>query len=277
MQRLTFQDGSVVPRIGQGTWRMGEVASERQREVAALRLGIDCGMRLIDTAEMYGDGGAEEVVGEAIAGKRDDVYVVSKIYPHNASQRGTIQACERSLKRLGTEMIDLYLLHWPGSHPLEETIEAFERLRDTGKIRAWGVSNFDADELESMGSLGFAGCATDQVLYHPQQRGIEFDLLPWSLARDMPLMAYCPLGQGGGLLDHPALEAVAERHGCFTSQVALAWGLRHDGMVVIPKASNDAHVRANARALDINLTDEDIAEIDAALPGPKRKVPLAIV
>lgn len=277
MQRLTFQDGSVVPRIGQGTWRMGEVASERQREVAALRLGIDCGMRLIDTAEMYGDGGAEEVVGEAIAGKRDDVYVVSKIYPHNASQRGTIQACERSLKRLGTEMIDLYLLHWPGSHPLKETIEAFERLRDTGKIRAWGVSNFDADELESMGSLGFAGCATDQVLYHPQQRGIEFDLLPWSLAHAMPLMAYCPLGQGGGLLEHPALKAVAQRHGCLTSQVALAWGLRHDGMVVIPKASDDAHVRANARALDINLTDEDIAGIDAALPGPKRKVPLAIV
>lgn len=277
MHHLTFPDGSVVPRIGQGTWRMGEAANERQREVAALRLGIECGMRLIDTAEMYGDGGAEEVVGEAIAGMRDDVYLVSKVYPHNASRQGTIQACERSLRRLSTEMIDLYLLHWPGSHPLEETIEAFERLRDSGKIRAWGVSNFDADELKSVGTLGFGGCATNQVLYHPQQRGIEFDLLPVSLEHAMPLMAYCPLGQGGGLLAHPALNAVAQRHGCLASHVALAWGLRHDGMVVIPKASDEVHVRANARALDIDLTDEDLADIDAALPGPKRKVPLAIV
>ncbi|WP_462378922.1 aldo/keto reductase [Pseudomonas sp. Marseille-QA0892] len=277
MQRFTFQDGSAVPRIGQGTWRMGEVASERQREVAALRLGIDCGLRLIDTAEMYGEGGAEQVVGEAIAGRRDDVYIVSKIYPHNASRRGTVQACERSLRRLGTEVIDLYLLHWPGSHPLEETVEAFEQLRDEGKIRAWGVSNFDADELASMDASGLAGCTTDQVLYHPQQRGIEFDLLPWSKAHAMPLMAYCPLGQGGRLLEHPVLWDVAQRHGCLVSQVALAWGLRHDGMVVIPKASDERHVRANARALETNLTDEDLAQIDAALPGPERKVPLAIV
>src|SRR5690606_28447867 len=186
--------GRQVPVIGQGTWRMGEDQRQRSREVAALREGLEMGLTLIDTAEMYGEGGAEEVVGQAIAGHRDEVYLVSKVYPHNASRSGVVAACERSLRRLGCEYIDLYLLHWPGSYALQETVEGFEALRAQGKIGAWGVSNFDVDDLQA---LGEPACATNQVLYNPQARGIEFDLLPWQAGAGMPLMGYCPLGQGG--------------------------------------------------------------------------------
>jgi diketogulonate reductase-like aldo/keto reductase len=275
MQKIRFADGVEVSAIGQGTWRMGEVASERSREVAALRLGIELGLTLIDTAEMYGEGGAEEVVGEAIAGRRERVFLVSKAYPHNAGRKSLPAACERSLGRLGTDYLDLYLLHWRGSYPLEETVEAFERLREAGKIRRWGVSNFD---LADMRELGEPACATNQVLYNLEQRGIEFDLLPWCQDQGMPLMAYCPLGQGEAkLLEHPALLDVARRHGAAPAQVALAWVLHQPGVIAIPKAVDPAHLRQNAGAADLRLTAEDLAIIDAAFPAPTRKRPLGVV
>ncbi len=268
-------DGAPVSPIGQGTWHMGERCDQRAREVAALRLGIELGMQLIDTAEMYGEGGAEQVVGEAIRGRRERVYLVSKVYPHNASRRGVVEACERSLRRLDTDCLDLYLLHWRGGYPLGETVEAFERLREAGRIRAWGVSNFDVADLEELPPG--AACATDQVLYNPAERGIEFDLLPWCQARGMSLMAYCPLGQGGALLRAPALLEVARRHGAQPAQVALAWALRQPGVRVIPKASDPQHVRANAQAADLQLAAEDLALLDAAFAPPWRKVPLQMV
>jgi len=266
--------GIQVPVIGQGTWRMGEKPDRRRGEVAALREGIERGLRLIDTAEMYGEGGAEEVVGEAIAGQRDQVVLVSKVYPHNASRTGVAAACERSLKRLGTEYIDLYLLHWRGQYPLAETVEAFERLREQGKIGRWGVSNFDLDDLEE---LGEPACATNQVLYNPQERGVEFDLLPWQQRQGMPLMAYCPLGQGGALLANPALRQVAEEHGVTTAQVALAWALRQPGVLVIPKAGDPQHLVENAAAADLQLSEADLQVIDSAYPAPGRKQRLQMV
>jgi diketogulonate reductase-like aldo/keto reductase len=269
--------GVQVPAIGQGTWRMGEDAGQRRQEVAALRQGVELGLRLIDTAEMYGEGGAEEVVGEAIAGLREQVFLVSKVYPHNASRRGVAAACERSLQRLKTERIDLYLLHWRGQYPLAETVAAFERLREQGKIGRWGVSNFDLDDLHELAELGVAGCATNQVLYNPQARGIEYDLLPWQQERRMPLMAYCPLGQGGQLLRQPALRQVAEARGVTPAQVALAWALRQPGLIAIPKAVDAAHLRLNAEAAALQLSAADLALIDAAYPAPTRKQPLAMV
>ncbi|UTW07083.1 aldo/keto reductase [Pseudomonas benzenivorans] len=266
--------GKQVPVIGQGTWHMGEQPGARRREVAALQQGIELGLRLIDTAEMYGEGGAEKVVGEAIAGRREQVFLVSKVYPHNASRQGAIAACERSLKRLHTETIDLYLLHWRGQYPLAETVEAFTRLREQGKIGGWGVSNFDLDDLQA---LAEPGCATNQVLYNPEARGIEFDLLPWQQAQGMPLMAYCPLGQGGALLQHPALRGIAERHGVTPAQVALAWALRQPGLIVIPKAVDPEHVRLNAEAAVLRLSAEDLAQLDAAYPPPRRKAYLQMV
>ncbi|MDB6144891.1 MAG: oxidoreductase, aldo/keto reductase family protein [Pseudomonas sp.] len=266
--------GKSTPVIGQGTWHMGEKSAQYQQEVAALRLGIELGMTLIDTAEMYGDGGAEEVVREAIAGQRDKVLLVSKVYPHNASRKGIPAACERSLRRLGTDYIDLYLLHWPGQYPLEETVEAFEHLRDSGKIGRWGVSNFDVADMEE---LDTPACATNQVLYNPEQRGIEFDLLPWMQNAGMPLMAYCPIGQGGGLLKHPALLEVAARHHATPAQVSLAWVLRTNGVIAIPKAVNPEHVRLNADAAQLALTEEELLMIDSAWPAPGRKRHLAMV
>lgn len=266
--------GHTVPALGQGTWHMGEKSHQRSEEIAALCLGIDQGMTLIDTAEMYADGGAEEVVAQAIRGQRDKLYIVSKVYPFNASQQGTAKACEASLRRLGTEHIDLYLLHWRGQYPLFETVQAFEQLRQQGKIGAWGVSNFDvADLLE----LDDSRCATNQVLYNPSQRGIEFDLLPWSADRHLPLMAYCPIGQGGDLLWHPALQAVARRHNATPAQISLAWVLRQDNLIAIPKAVNPEHIRQNVAALDIRLTEQDLADIDRAWPAPQRKMPLEMV
>lgn len=274
MRRIRLGEGEV-PVVGQGTWHMGENPAERSREIAALRLGIELGMTLIDTAEMYGEGGAEEVVGEAIQGRRERVFLVSKVYPHNASRRGVPQACERSLRRLGTVCIDLYLLHWRGQYPLAETVEAFERLREAGKIRRWGVSNCDVDDLQELGDI--AACATNQVLYNPEERGIEFDLLPFCQAHNMPVMAYCPVGQGGSLLQDPAIVEVARRQGAQPGQVALAWALRQPNVLVIPKAVDPAHVRANAAAAELRLSDEELSILDGAFPPPRRKRALQMV
>lgn len=274
MRNLTLADGTTVPVIGQGTWHMGEDPAARSREVAALRLGIELGMTLIDTAEMYAEGGAEEVVGEAIAGRRDQVFLVSKVYPHNASRQGVAQACERSLRRLGTDCLDLYLLHWRGQYPLAETVEAFERLKAAGKIRRWGVSNFDLDDMQE---LAEPACATNQVLYNPEERGIEFDLLPWCQAQRMPVMACCPLGQGGDLLRHSAVVEVARRLEAEPAQVVLAWALRQPGVIVIPKAARAEHLRANVGAAELRLGDDDLAVLDQAFPPPRRAQPLQMV
>ncbi|MGJ3438862.1 aldo/keto reductase [Pseudomonas sp. Je.1.5.c] len=266
--------GISVPAIGQGTWYMGEDPARRRAEVTALQQGIELGLSLIDTAEMYAEGGAEEVVGQAMLGRREQVFLVSKVYPHNASQRALPLACERSLKRLGTDCIDLYLLHWRGQYPLAETVEAFERLREQGKIRRWGVSNFDLDDLHELDN---SDCATNQVLYNPAERGIEFDLLPWSQANGLPTMAYCPLAQAGRLLKHPLLAEIAERLGATPAQVSLAWVTRSDGVIAIPKAVNPRHVQLNAGAASLKLSEEDLRAIDQALPAPTRKQRLAMV
>lgn len=268
---VTLADGTAVAALGQGTWRMGEDHRLRKREAGALRLGMDLGMTLIDTAEMYADGGAEGVVAEALTGRRDEAFVVSKVVPGNASRRGVAASCEASLRRLGIETIDLYLLHWPGRTPIAETIEAFEALRADGKIARWGVSNFDVKGLGRMGAAkNGGGCATDQVLYNLQARGIEFDLLPWCAANKMPVMAYSPVGQGGLLLKEAALLAVAKRHQATPAQIATAWTLRLPGVISIPKASDPDHVRENAAAATLRLTEQDLAELDAAFPPPGR-------
>ncbi len=274
---LSLPSGERVPVLGQGTWMMGESRRSRREEVEALRLGLDLGMTLIDTAEMYADGGAEEVVAEAIAGRRDQVFLVTKVLPGNASRRGTIEACERSLRRLRTDRIDLYLLHWRGRYPLAETLEAFAELVRAGKIRYWGVSNFDTDDMAELTGLpGGAAVATNQVLYNLSRRGIEYDLLPWCRERRIPIMAYSPIEQGR-ILGNPALRRVAARHGATPAQVALAWLLRQKDVMVIPKAGRPEHVRENRAALDLELTAEDLAELDRAFPPPTRKVPLEML
>jgi diketogulonate reductase-like aldo/keto reductase len=274
----TLPSGISVPILGQGTWKMGERRDRRAQEVAALRLGIELGMTLIDTAEMYASGGAEEVVREAIAGRRDEVFIVSKVLPSNASRAATMRACEASLKRLGADRIDLYLLHWRGGVPLGETVDAFETLQASGKIAAWGVSNFDAADMRELMALpdGGTNVAANQVLYHLASRGTEFDLLPWQRQRGIPLMAYCPIGEGD-LATDSRLGPVAERHGATPAQIALAWTLRGEGVIAIPKASQEKHVRDNRAAADIRLTAQDIAELDALFPPPRRKQPLAMV
>jgi diketogulonate reductase-like aldo/keto reductase len=279
MRTVRLKSGEDVSAIGQGTWYMGDRKSEAAREVAALQLGIDLGMTLIDTAEMYADGGAERIVAQAVAGRRDQVFIVSKVYPQNASRAGVPAACERSLKRLNTDRIDLYLLHWRGGHPLAETVAAFEALRQAGKIRHWGVSNLDVADMEEVTRApGGGACAANQVLYHPNSRGIEYDLLPWCLAHEVAVMAYSPLGHTTSrLLRSPALVAVAERHGCTPAQVALAWGLRFPHVISIPKASEAGHVRENAAAIDVVLTAEDFSEIDAAHKPPGRKQALDLL
>jgi len=273
MKTLEFA-GHTLPLVGQGTWRMGEIASQQAQEVRALQQGIELGLTLIDTAEMYGEGGAEKVVGQAIRGRRDGLFLVSKVYPHNASRQGVIDACERSLTRLGTGHLDLYLLHWRGGEPLEETVAGFEDLVRQGKIGRWGVSNFDVDDLQELDN---PRCATNQVLYNPKARGIEFDLLPWSRSAGLPTMAYCPIAQGGDVLHHPALRTVAERHRITPAQACLAWVLREPGVMAIPKASSAAHIAENAAAANIQLDAEDLALIDAAFPAPKRKQHLSMV
>jgi diketogulonate reductase-like aldo/keto reductase len=272
---VRLPDGTAVPALGQGTWRMGE-RGDRRAEAAALRLGLDLGMTLIDTAEMYGEGGAEQVVAEAIAGRRDEVFLVSKVYPHNASRRKLPQALEASLRRLKVDRLDLYLLHWRGSVPLAETVEAMEKARAAGKIAHWGVSNLDVDDLEELGPA-LKDCATDQVLWNLEARGVEFDLLPFCARHGMPVMAYSPVGQGGALLAHDAVRVVAARHDATPAQVALAFVLRQPGVIAIPKASDPGHVRQNAAAAALRLTPQDLAELDAAFPPPRRKRPLAML
>jgi diketogulonate reductase-like aldo/keto reductase len=256
---------------------MGEDARRRDDELRALRLGLDLGMTLVDTAEMYGDGDAEVLVGEAIRGRRDDVFLVSKVLPSNAGAKATGRACERSLKRLGTDRLDLYLLHWRGSTPLEETLDGFATLMDQGKVRQWGVSNFDHHDMEELVRLlGGEAVAADQVLYNLTRRGIEWDLLPWCKDRGLPVMAYSPIEQGR-LLEHPALATVAERHAATPAQVALAWVLGHDGVLTVPKAGTPAHVRDNHGALELQLTREDVAELDTAFPPPTEPQPLEML
>lgn len=266
--------GRIVPELGQGTWYIGDSAATRASEIATLRRGIERGMTLIDTAEMYGSGRAEDLVGEAIAGMRERVYIVSKVLPSNASFEGAVRACEASLKRLRTDAIDLYLLHWRGRYALHETVRSFERLIAQGKIRAWGVSNFDVDDMEELFStpVGTA-CAANQVLYNPEHRGIEYDLLPWCRQNAVTVMAYSPVGQGGRLLASAAVRKVAEKHAVSPAQVALAWCLRQR-VLAIPKASSIKHVEENAVAAGLELDAEDLAAIDKAYPPPKRKQPL---
>jgi len=276
-RKIDLPGGGSMPAYGLGTWRMGERERERVAEVTALRLGLDLGFTLIDTAEMYGDGGAEEAVGVAIKGRRDGLTIVSKVLPNNASRKGTILACERSLRRLGIDCLDVYLLHWPGSHPLAETVDAFETLKKDGKIKRWGVSNFDIDEMTALLRLPAGkNCATNQVLYNLSRRGIEYDLVPWSRKQAMPIMAYSPVEQGR-IVRHAALAGVAKKLGASPAQVALAWLLRQDGMVVIPKALKPEHVRENAKAAELALPAEVLVELDRAFPPPKSRKPLDIL
>ncbi len=266
--------GEKVAALGLGTWTMGDSARRRKEEIASLRLGFDLGMTLVDTAEMYASGGAEEMVGEAIAGRRDEIFIVTKVMPQNASRRGTINACEKSLKRMKIEAIDLYLLHWPGSVPFSETLEAFVALRKAGKIRHWGVSNFDLREMETVVALRDGGAVgSDQVMYNLARRGIEYSLMGWCEQHRVPIMAYSPLDQGK-LLRSSAVTRIAAQHSATPAQVALAWVLRQKNMIVIPKAGSEAHVRDNHGALKLHLTPEDFAELDRAFPPPGRKKPL---
>ncbi|MES2165164.1 MAG: aldo/keto reductase [Pseudomonadota bacterium] len=272
MKTVSFPSGSTVPVLGQGTWNMGEESARKHDEIRALQLGLDLGMTLIDTAEMYGEGGAEEVVGAAIAGRRDEVYLVSKVYPHNASFEGTQAACERSLRRLKVDAIDLYLLHWQGHYSLDETVAGFEALKMAGKIKSYGVSNFDLESMQD--AVGCGAVATDQVLYNLCKRGVEFDLLPWCRQQGMPLMAYSPLESHGreqaALLNNPGLRAVSDAYGVTPAQIALAWVLHQDGVIAIPKATDPVHVRANRAAADIKLSPKDLAALDLAFPPPRR-------
>jgi diketogulonate reductase-like aldo/keto reductase len=277
MRHVTLSSGQKMPVLGQGTWGFGERAKGRAEAVAALRAGIDLGITLIDTAEMYGEGGAEEIVGEAIAGRRDDVFLVSKVYPHNASKKGAIAACERSLKRLATDRIDVYLLHWRGGEKLADTIAAFETLLRDGKIGSYGVSNFDTDDMEELWRVPGGGAATtNQVLYNLTRRGVEWDLLPWCREHGVPIMAYSPIEQGR-MLGKVELTKLAEKRGVTPAQLALAWLLHQDGVVVIPKAGRLDHLRENAAALEIKLTKDDLAAIDRAFPPPKKKTPLEML
>ncbi|KVT70381.1 aldo/keto reductase [Burkholderia ubonensis] len=268
---VVLPDGETIPKLGQGTWEMGERASRRAGEIAALREGIALGMTLIDTAEMYGDGATEELVGDALDGLRDDVFLVSKAYPHHASRRGVVAACEASLKRLRTDRIDLYLLHWRGSVPLEETVEGFDALRRAGKIRHWGVSNFDTADMQALvDEAGGAACATNQILYNIARRGPEFDLLPWLAARRIPAMAYSPVDHAR-LPKHSPLGEIARVRGVSVTRVALAWVLAQPGVFAIPKAARIEHVRDNRAALDLVLSDDERTQLDAYFRPPRSK------
>jgi diketogulonate reductase-like aldo/keto reductase len=277
MRHVTLPNGRRVPALGLGTWHMGEDGRQRASEVNALRAGLDLGLTLIDTAEMYGDGGAEEVVGDAIERRRDQVVLVSKVYPHNASLKGTVAACERSLKRLKTDHLDLYLLHWRGSYALADTVAAFERLEKEGKIGGWGVSNFDVSDMAELRRVvSGSPCLTNQVLYHLGSRGIDWDLVPQTAAAGGTIMAYSPLGQGN-ILDDAALAKIAAKHGVTPAAVALAWTLRHPQVIAIPKASTLAHVKANAAAADLVLDAADLTALDHAFPPPRKAMPLGML
>jgi len=277
MRTVSLPSGEAVPALGQGTWGLGIDPARRHDDVAAVRLGLDLGLTLVDTAEMYGEGSTEELVGEAIAGRRDDVFLVSKVYPHNADRRGVVAACERSLRRLRTDRLDLYLLHWRGDVPFEETLAGFADLVRSGKIRHYGVSNLDAGEMaEWWSKSGGAATVTDQVLYNLMRRGVEWDLLPWCRERGVPVMAYSPLEQGR-LLSEAALHKIAERRGVAPAQVALAWLLHQDGVIVIPKAGRAQHLRENRAAADLRLSPDDLAELDRAFPPPTGPRPLELL
>jgi diketogulonate reductase-like aldo/keto reductase len=277
LQIVTLRDGEQVPALGQGTWHMGEDRRHAADEAAALRLGIDLGMTLIDTAEMYGSGGAEEVVARAADGIRDKLFIVSKVYPHNASRAGVVAACERSLERLATDRIDLYLLHWRGSTPLAETLEGFQRLQRDGKIRHHGVSNFDQADMAEWAALeGGDAVVANQLLYNLARRGPESNLVPWCHEHGVAIMAYTPLGTGG-MLRSAALGEISRRHDATPAQIALAWLLGREGTIVIPKASRPEHVRENRGALDMALTDEDITALDRAFPPPRGERPLGML
>lgn len=277
MRTIRLPSGQLMPVLGLGTWRMGESGKLRQAEVKALQHGLDLGMTLIDTAEMYGEGGAEEVIAEAIADRRQQVFLVSKVYPHNASRRSTIAACERSLQRLQTDYLDLYLLHWRGSIPLPETLDAFQRLKQAGKIRDYGVSNFDLDDMEAARTIaGGTAIAVNQVLYNLMRRGIEWDLLPWCRQHQMPIMAYSPVEQGRLLQQRP-LQTIAQQRGTTPAQVAIAWLLQQENVIVIPKASSIVHVEQNRAALDLQLTADELKRLDAAFPPPATPIPLEML
>jgi diketogulonate reductase-like aldo/keto reductase len=285
MKTLQLAAGTPLPVLGLGTWRLGEDRALRSSEVASVRAAIEMGYRLIDTAEMYGEGGAEEVVGQAIAEslragdvKREELFIVSKVYPHNASRKGTPAACARSLARLGLERIDLYLLHWRGEHPLAETCEAMRKLAADGRIRHWGVSNFDTGDMEELAAVCGEplDCAANQVYYSVGERGPEFSLLPWQRARGMPLMAYSPIDQGA-LAGDAAMKKMAQRLGVTAAQLALAWIVAQPGVLAIPKAAREAHLRENLAAADLPLSADDLAEIDRLHPPPRRKTPLAMI
>jgi len=278
MTRLTsFPDGTSVPVLGQGTSGIGDDPRTRDAEMAALSRGLDLGMSVIDTAELYGDGRSERLVGEVIKGRRDDVFLVSKVRPENASEMKMMLYCEKSLERLGADRLDLYLLHWEGRVPLEETVAAFQELVDEGMIARWGVSNLDIETMRRLETIdGGDACAANQVMYHLGSRGTEFDLLPWLQARDMPMMAYSPFGQGK-LMDHPVLIQIADRHDASPAQIALAAILAQDGVITIPKASSVAHVEANAAALEVELDGEDWEALNRAFPPPTTARPLDII
>lgn len=266
-----------MPVLGMGTWQMGERSRQQQQEREALRYGLDLGLSLIDTAEMYGEGGAEEVIAPVIASRRSNVFLVSKVYPHNASRQGTIAACERSLKRLNTDYLDLYLLHWRGSIPLAETLEAFQALQQAGKIRSYGVSNFDLADMEAASQLpGGNAIVTNQVLYNLMRRGIEWDLLPWCRQRRVPIMAYSPIEQGR-LLNHPVLRHMAQERHVTTAQIVIAWLLHQENVIVIPKSSRIDHVEQNYAALNLKLNVDELAKLDQAFPAPTQAVPLQML
>ena len=277
MKQVRIAENEFVPALGMGTWMIGEDRSRRAEEIATLQRGIEQGMKLIDTAEMYGDGASEQLVGEAIRGRRDQTFLVSKVYPHNASHRGVVAACERSLKRLGVDHLDLYLLHWRGSVPLQETVEGFDALQAQGKIRHWGVSNLDTADMEEL--VGLAGgerVAVNQVLYNLSRRGVEWDLLPWCGARKVPVMAYSPIEQAR-LLRQPGLRQLAADLGVTPAQVALAWLLRRDDVIAIPKASTRKHLEENAAALNLSLAAATLAELDRLFPPPRHATPLEML
>lgn len=277
MRTLQLPSGLTIPVLGMGTWRMGENVRNRQSEIDALRHGLNLGLSLIDTAEMYGEGKAEEVIAQAIANRRSEVFLVSKVYPHNASKRGAIAACERSLKRLNTDYLDLYLLHWRGSVPLAETLDAFQTLQQAGKIRSLGVSNFDVADMEEASLLpGGNSIATNQVLYNLTRRGIELNLLPWCRQRGIPIMAYSPIEQGR-LLNNRTLRVIAQEREVTTAQVAIAWLLHQDNVIVIPKSSRIEHVEQNRAALDLRFSAKELATLDAAFPLPTKAVPLEML
>ncbi len=278
IRTVGLSSGRSVPVLGQGTWGMAENFNKRSQEIEALRLGLDLGMLLIDIAEMYADGAAEELVGEAVAERRKEAFLVTKVLPQHATYHGTIEACERSLQRLKTDYIDLYLLHWRGAVSLEETFEAFQILKQSGKILDFGVSNFDVGDMEEAIALSESNeIVTDQVLYNLNARGIEWDLLPWCQERKISIMAYTPIGHDGKLLHHPLLKLIANRHSATPIQVALAWVLRQKNVIAIPKASHPEHVMENRAALELKLTDEDLRELDQAFPFPTRKEPLELI